>query len=174
VTDVLQQTLPAYDFNEVHAREIKAPPPAVWQALLAVRLDQLRIARPLVTLRGLGNAPRAKGPLLEHGPVTIYARTEPAFVVGGFVGRPWQRAAPRRPIRSLAEFGAFTEPGWAKVLTDFSITPTDAGAVLRTETRILCTDSASRRRFTLYWAAVRAGSSLVRRDLLATIDRLAT
>ncbi|ABJ14701.1 hypothetical protein I5G24_21295 [Pseudomonas aeruginosa] len=47
-----------------------------------------------------------------------------------------------------------------------------AGAtLLHTETRVFCPDRASRLRFTPYWLAIRPVSGLIRRRLLAGIER---
>jgi hypothetical protein len=47
----------------------------------------------------------------------------------------------------------------------------DAGTELRTETRVLATDAASRRRFGRYWRVIRPGSALIRRTWLGAAKR---
>ena len=42
---------------------------------------------------------------------------------------------------------------------------------LTTETRVLCADAGSRRRFRVYWAVVRPGSGLIRRMMLRAVRR---
>jgi hypothetical protein len=54
---------------------------------------------------------------------------------------------------------------------NFSVWPVDSGSELRTETRVLVTDAASRRRFGRYWRLIRPGSALVRRNWLAAKRR---
>jgi hypothetical protein len=45
--------------------------------------------------------------------------------------------------------------------------------VLSTETRVGAMDGASRARFALYWALIRGGSGLIRRDVLSAVARRA-
>jgi hypothetical protein len=47
------------------------------------------------------------------------------------------------------------------------------GAELRTETRVLATDAASRQRFGRYWRLIRPGSALIRRTWLGAAKRRA-
>jgi hypothetical protein len=47
------------------------------------------------------------------------------------------------------------------------------GTVLSTETRVLATDAAARRRFRRYWLAIRPFSGLIRRVWLRAIKRRA-
>ncbi len=100
--------------------------------------------------------------------------TAPTYTVGGAIARPWQRQPERRDIASLSEFARFDDPGWTKYLTDFHLEPRDGGVQVSTETRGYSTNDRARRRFALYWALIRPASGLVRRDMLATVGRLAT
>jgi hypothetical protein len=43
------------------------------------------------------------------------------------------------------------------------------GTLLSTETRVHATDAATRRAFRRYWLLVRAGSGLIRRDILSAV-----
>jgi len=170
----LEQSMPVYHFHERHSRWINANPAQVWDALTAVTLNQLTITRPLMAIRHLGQrSPGPSKPLLTDGPVTMFQLTAPAYAVGGAVGRPWQLRADRRDMSSLEDFIRFAEPGWVKYLTDFQLQPRDGGVQLTTETRGYSTDQRARRRFALYWVVIRPASGLIRRDLLATVARLA-
>ncbi|MET9315356.1 hypothetical protein ABZX12_26370 [Kribbella sp. NPDC003505] len=170
----LDRHMPRYDFAEAHERWIDAEQAEVWRALLDVRLADLRIARTLVTLRGLApTANRAGQPLATHGPVKMLTLDENRCAIAGAISQPWRLAPPRHKISDLSEFVAFEQPGWAKYLTSFELAPRDAGTILRTVTRVSCTDLKALRNFRLYWLVLRPGSGLVRRDLLSTVARLA-
>lgn len=171
----LEHTIPVYHFHEQHSRWIDASPTQVWQALTTLSLDQLTLTRPLIALRHLGtHAPSSDRPLFTDGPLSMLETTAPTYAVGGAIARPWRRHPERRDIATLSEFARFDEPGWTKYLTDFHLEPRDGGVQLTTETRGYSTNEWARRRFTLYWALIRMGSGLVRRDMLATVSRLAT
>jgi hypothetical protein len=53
------------------------------------------------------------------------------------------------------------------------IEPTGAGSRVTTETRITATDVRTRARFGLYWLFIRAGSGLIRHDMLRAVARRA-
>ena len=77
----------------------------------------------------------------------------------------------KQPIETLAAFAAFDEPGWAKYLTDFSLTAERGGTRLRTETRGYCTDDYAWRRFRIYWNVIYIWSGLIREDILRSVAR---
>jgi len=60
-----------------------------------------------------------------------------------------------------------------KVGIDLRLTPEWGGTRLSTETRCRATDARSRITFALYWALIRIGSGLIRRETLAAIARRA-
>ena len=167
----LDDVLPAPHFSERHACLIAAPPQAVWDALRDLRLGDLALSRTLIAVRGLpmrlaGNAPRGhrSGRVLEDGPLPPPAASPPrAALTGGYDG-------PALDARALRDFH---EPGWTKAAFDFVLTPQDGGTRLATETRVTATDARTRVIFGLYWAAIRAGSGLIRRDLLRAVRRRA-
>ncbi|MGK8299756.1 hypothetical protein [Pseudomonas aeruginosa] len=68
-------------------------------------------------------------------------------------------------------FRCYDQPGVAKLVLCFRCTPSASGTLLHTETRVFCPDRASRLRFTPYWLAIRPVSGLIRRRLLAGIER---
>jgi hypothetical protein len=170
----LDQVMPVYHFNERHSLWIDADSESVWQALATITPRDLTVTRPLIALRFLGRAtsgpPR---PLLERGPVRMFELDAPRYAVGGRVARPWQPRPDHHEVTTMAEFTGFAEPGWTKFLTDFNLEPVNGGVLLSTETRGYSTDPGSRRRFGLYWAAIRISSGLIRRDLLRSIGRQA-
>lgn len=76
-------------------------------------------------------------------------------------------------IREAREFAAFDEPGYARVAVNFSAGTAHGRTVLTTETRVLTTDSGSRRKFGRYWRLIRPGSAMIRRSWLRAAKRRA-
>jgi hypothetical protein len=161
-------------FAESHQRRIDSDQATVWRALSQLRFEQLPITRALLAIRHLRSQPLPLDrPLFMDGPVQMLVLDAPNYALGGAIIQPWRRGSVRYPVASLADFAEFDEPGWAKCLTDFDLAPVNNATLLTTSTRVYCTDADARRRFRRYWLLIRGGSGLIRRDMLATVDRLA-
>lgn len=175
----LENLLPAPHFSERHERHLAAPGAAVWPALYELRLGDLRLSRTLMEVRDLPSRllmrPRTamlSGRFFEDGPVPLLSVDPERLVVVGGVMQPWKLFGGDEPPELDAEaLRSFDEPGWVKVGMDFALEPLGAGTRLRTETRVVATDPTTRRRFRLYWSLIRAGSGLIRRDLLRAVDQ---
>ncbi len=168
-------------FSERHERRMQAAPAAVWAALHDVRLVDLALSRTLMDLRTLPmrlrGRPRPRmvtARLLEDGPVPVLATDPGRMVLAGGAMQPWRLTRHTEPppldFEALREF---SEPGWVKVGMDFVLEPDGGGTRVRTETRILATDPRTRMAFGIYWVAIRAGSGLIRRDMLRAVARRA-
>jgi len=95
-------------------------------------------------------------------------------VLAGAAIRPWKLTGGYDgPSLDAAALRDFREPGWAKTAFDFVLEPDAGGTRLTTETRITATDARARLLFGIYWAAIRAGSGLIRRDMLRAVARTA-
>ncbi|HET7519562.1 MAG TPA: hypothetical protein VFN05_18100, partial [Actinomycetes bacterium] len=74
--------------------------------------------------------------------------------------------APTDPV-TTAEFAAFDQPGFAKLVESTRVDPYgERASIVTMETRVICTDQASRRRFRRYWLVVGPCSHLLRRTAL--------
>ena len=114
------------------------------------------------------------GRFLDHGPVPVLATTRGERVVAGGVMQPWKLGGGAEPPDlDAAALRAFDRAGWVKCAVDFALVPDGTGTVLSTETRVAATDPGSRRRFGLYWLFIRAGSGLIRREMLRVVARRA-
>jgi hypothetical protein len=74
---LLDAALPRWDVMEQHARVVPAPPDAVWHALHAVRMQELRLTRGLVAVRTLG----------RHGSANLHRRVLDALPPGELASR---------------------------------------------------------------------------------------
>ena len=178
----IDDLLPTPHFRERHERRIAAPPAAVWQALQELRLGDLALSRALMAIRllparvaGRSEASRmVSGRFLEEGPVPVLAEEAQRAVVAGGVMQPWKlTGGDEPPALDAAALRAFAEPGWVKTGFDLVIEPNGTGTRLTTETRVTATDPRTRARFGLYWLFIRAGSGLIRHDMLRAVARRA-
>jgi hypothetical protein len=97
----------------------------------------------------------------------------PEEIVLGVTGSFW------RPTGNLSAFKRedFDRPvpaGLARGVWNFSVKEDRPGrSILSTETRVVCGDDASRRKFRVYWFFVRPFSGLIRRLMLRVVRRAA-
>jgi hypothetical protein len=182
---LLEEFVPEYDFGEVHAVRLCAPPEGALGAVKLVELGEMPLARVLFAVRSIPSYVVGKrglptagtdplyGQMLDFGFVSIGEEPGRELVVGG-IGQMFRASGGRTPVfRDASEFVAFREPGYAKVAMNFSVWPVESGSELRTETRVVATDAASRRRFGRYWRLIQPGSALIRRNWLAAAKRRA-
>jgi hypothetical protein len=103
-------------------------------------------------------------------PIPLLSSEPPCELVFGGLLQPWRMVggeqAPRLDAVALA---AWKEPGWVKTAMEFRLTPTEDGTSLHTETRVAATDASAKLLFAGYWLFVRAGSSAIRREVLALV-----
>jgi hypothetical protein len=163
---LLDELVPAWDFDERHGIRADAPAERLLQAVREVTPADAPLLRRLFAVRGIraaADVPVVEG-MLRGGFLLLGER--PDELVAGAVGRPWrvwERA------RRDADFAAFDEPGYVKMAVGFLARDGE----LVTETRVRATDDDARRRFRPYWLVVRPASGLTRRSWLAAARRRA-
>ena len=177
----LDDVIPTAHFSERHQRRIAAPAASVWDALHELRLGDLTLSRTLMGIRTLPGRVGGKGPprmvsgrFLEDGPVPVLITDPGRAVIAGGVMQPWKlRGGDAPPRLDATALRGFDQPGWVKVGLDFVLYPDRGGTLLTTETRVLATDPGTHARFRLYWLVIRAGSGLIRHDMLRAVERRA-
>ena len=181
---LLEQFMPRFDTRSQHAIEVHAPAQAVFTAVEAVTVKEVRFLRELEFIRALPrlaatgrlDVPTVHAPLVlsfTRGAVLLGARP-PEEVVAGAIGCFW-RLAGNVPVvfGSPEEFLTFTEPGFAKAVVGFRLDPRGDEILLTTETRFVATDEATRKLMSRYWRIIRPGSNLIRTEWLRAIRRRA-
>jgi hypothetical protein len=174
--------MPAYDEVERHHTTVRAEASRVWEAVRTLDLARSPLVRVLFGVRSLPGLLAGKWPpprlgvtmdeLLRGGFVLLAERPGDEIVLG-LAGRFW------RPTGGLTrvepgEFRGFARPGLALAAWSFTLEDDGAGAVrLSTETRVRCTDDASRRAFRRYWRVVGPFSGLIRMEMLRTLRKAA-
>jgi hypothetical protein len=181
---LLEQFMPRFDTSSQHAIEVHAPSQAVFTAVEAVTVKEVRFLRELEFIRALPglaatgrlDVPTLEAPLLlnfTRGAVLLGARP-PEEVTAGAIGRFWRLAGNESVVfGSPKEFLTFTEPGFVKAVVAFRLDLRGAEILLRTETRFVATDEATRRLMSRYWRIIRPGSNLIRTEWLRAIRRRA-
>ena len=181
--------LPRFHYQELHRIYARASPARVYAAIRETRLRSSLVSRSLMflrvlpslsvgqqarsapILRVLGNPQATLSSFVESGFFAVLDEREPEELVLGLVGRFWTLSTSMRPTRA-EDFDDFAEPGYAKGAMGFRVQAHAGGRTeLVTETRVLCTDTASQRRFGRYWWMIRPWSGLIRHDLLRAVKR---
>ncbi len=179
---VISDLLPRHDFEECHQLcDVPATPAKV---IAAVRVFDDREDRVLAALLWLRERPgRWLGRILPgHG----IAADRPRFglrdftllsvsaqhVAFGLAGAFWKVDFGLVRVPDARAFVALDEPGIAKLLLVFEVTPQAPGrCCIETLTRVMCTDAGARRRMRFYWSLIRPFSGWIRRRILRQLQR---
>jgi hypothetical protein len=172
----LDDVVPEADHVTRQARVIDAPRAVVWEELHRLKLRSLPVTMVLGGVRALpllltgkhrGGIDRS---FLDVIPIPVLSSEQPSSVVFGGVLQAWRLTGGEPPpVLDAAGVREFAEPGWVKVGMDFRLTPAMGGTHLSSETRVVATDDATRRRFDRYWLVVRPGSSGIRHEVLTAV-----
>lgn len=162
--------MPVWNECEKHSIKINAPIEAVWRER-RIDLRNTCLTRSLFKLRGL----RAKDEitldeLAETGFVLLGVEPQKEILLG-LTGKFWTPGGGRIRV-GRKDFVDFKKPDYAKAVWNFSLVEIEKGETqLQTETRIFCTDAASRLKFKIYWRLIGAFSGLIRREMLGAIKQ---
>jgi hypothetical protein len=171
---------PNPDAVEAHHIVIKAPREIVYRALWTADLGGSALIKGLLALRslpqfiasGFHSLPRHQKVTLQtimNSDFGMLAENPNEEIVLGVTGRFW------RPTGNLSPFNRsdFDRPvpvGLARGVWNFGVSEgNNCQTILRTETRVLCGDPASRRKFLAYWVIVRPFSGLIRLIMLRRV-----
>lgn len=158
----IDRVMPVYEFDERHEIDVAATPAQIFEAIRAVRSDDIRLFNTLAAIRRGGGGgretilnPAHDAPILDvalRSGFFVMADDSPREIVIG--------TTVIRPDRAIAAM-------------NFLVIPHGSTSRLITETRVHATDAAARRRFAVYWRIIHPGSDLIRRGWLEAIKRRA-
>jgi hypothetical protein len=173
----LDELMPVWQVNERHAIHVDAPPERVFEAIFAVRADEISFFHLLTWIRRAGRpAPESiinpgQKPLLDVATRTgflLLADDAPReIVIGALIAAP---AGARKRSVTPDLFRRQLPPGVALTAMNFFVAPDGrGGSNLSTETRVYANDKATLRVFTIYWRIIGPGSDIIRRMWLRAI-----
>jgi len=183
---LLDDYLPEFDVRTSYATRIAASPAKVYASLWTANFDHWGITRALYagrTLPSFLSRPCetwrrfhnelfrqrfALDQMLLDGFALLEERPGEELVLGS-VGRFW-RARGELCATNSVQFRTPAPSGTAKAAWNFEVSIRADGATeLSTETRVLCADGATRRRFRAYWMLIQPFSGLIRQEMLAAV-----
>jgi hypothetical protein len=174
---LIDDFLPNYDVRERHRVRVRAPLSEVYSAVRELDLREARLSMFLFRLRGLPAGKTAPtcfklDDFLKMRFILLGEKVNEELLLG-LVGRFWTPSGELRRL-DAPDFREFNEPGYAKAAWNFFLSELpDKTVRLETETRVLCLDEGSRRRFRLYWLLVGTFSGLIRKEILQAVKRSA-
>ena len=174
---------PNPDAVETHSIVIHAPSEVVRQALWTTDLGGSVIIKLLMGLRSLpefilrrGCVPPRKRKITLQTVIDSgfgILADQPDEIVLGVTGRFWRPTGNLSPFKR-EDFDRPVPRGFARGVWNFSMKENSPGrTILSTETRVICGDSKSRRKFRAYWFFVRPFSGLIRLVMLRAVRRQA-
>ena len=178
---LIDSFVPNPDAVETHSIVINASAEEVNGALWTADLGGSLIIKLLMGLRSLPDFILRGGcvPLRKRS-ITLQTLIDSGFgvlakqpdeIVLGVTGKFW------RPTGNLSSFNREdfdhpVPPGFARGVWNFWVKEEKRGrTILSTETRVICGDDISRRKFRVYWFFVRPFSGLIRRVMLRAVKR---
>ncbi|ORI21242.1 hypothetical protein [Rhodococcus sp. 1168] len=183
---LFDDVMPRYTQQETHHRTVSASTTAVWGALHSTPVSALSVSMALLRIR-MGPkawvdpswsdsvAAESNQPALQAFAPREIDRIEGVELLLADIAR-YDFSSSRRPGISRSDRAVFEEfdaPGWTKVAMNFTVEEGSDGTLLTTRTRVATTDARTSLRFAAYWAMIKPGSALIRRDLLAAIASVA-
>jgi hypothetical protein len=182
---LIDKYMPSFETREHHETLVPADAARAYAALRALDFTVSPIVRALFAIRTIPERwrnRRSVRPAADRGPRPfletalsigwkVLEESPGEELVAGAVTQPW---APVVVFRGMpgAEFLAFAEPGFAKIVWNISSRPAGAGlARIATETRVATTDPASRRKFRRYWLVFGPWIGLIRMIALRRLRR---
>jgi hypothetical protein len=168
---LLDRFLPDYDVADRHRVRVAAPADVTFRAACEMDLGRSAVIRAIFRARELAlgarraatSAPRGLVALARSLGWGVLAEIPGCEIVLGAVTQPWAADVVFRAIPP-AEFAAFREPGYVKIIWTLRAEPDGPDrSVYFTETRAAATDATARIKFRRYWAAFSAGIVLIRR-----------
>jgi hypothetical protein len=172
---------PNPDAVETHRIHINASPNVVYRALRTADLGSSLVIKFLLALRSLPEFilhPRKPPPrdrritlqtLIDVG-FGVLAEQPGKEIVLGVSGKFWRPTGNLSPFNRV-DFDAALPAGRPRAVWNFHVEGADDQTTLSTETRVVCGDRDSRRKFRAYWFFVRPFSGLIRRLMLRAVRR---
>src|SRR2546430_4306786 len=169
---LLDDYLPEFDVRTRYPSRIVASPARVYASLRTANFDYWGVTRALYAVRTLPSflalpretwrrfrdelfqKPFTLDAMLPEGFTLLEERPGEEFLLGT-VGRFW-RARGELCATSPVQFREPTPEGAAKAAWNFAVSIRADGATeLSTETRVLCADASTKRRFLTYWMLIK-------------------
>ena len=163
---LINKYLRKFDFTEYHEITIAATPDRIYAVIKELDFTRSWIVNFLFRLRGLPKAMRNLDGFIKVGFIFLEEIENEEFVLGFLANQRGLK------IITPEEFINFTQPGFVMSVWNFHITEANnENTLVSTETRILGTNRAAHRFFSLYWFFIYPFSAWIRKIILKMIKK---
>jgi hypothetical protein len=176
---LIDRFMPTFDVSEHHERRVDGASATVFDVARHIDLSRSPLTTVLLAIRRIPQfLTRTAFPvqqfdldsMVDYGFVVLAEEPGEEIVLGA-IGTFWKPTGGMRPTVA-DEFIDFAEPGFAKATMNLRVQPFGAASSLViTETRVLCTDASSRRKFKTYWRLIGPFSAFIRTQMLSLIEK---
>jgi len=179
VTGLLDRFIPNPDVRERHEIEVRAPAPLVLDTARSIDLESIPAVRAIIRMRERLLGAKTVGPGPRKGLVESTRELgwgtlsdEPGrWFVAGATCQPWLADVVFTPV-PREQFADYAEPNRVKITWTLEVEPLASDRTrFASETRVIATDPAARRRFLGYWRWARVGILAIRWLLLPAVRR---
>ncbi len=175
---LIERFIPQAEHGGRHETLIHAPADLVFELAWNIDLQSHPVTRAIFSLREkllrTTPVPRSARGLVDETTILgwgMLAHRPGRELVMGAVTQPWEANVVFTPLPP-EQFAAFAEPGMVKIVWTLEAEPLGPALTrFRTETRVLATDEAARRKFRRYWRLFGIGILLIRLLLLPRLRR---
>jgi hypothetical protein len=176
---LIERFIPRADHGGRHETLVRAPADLVFEVAWNLDMQSSRVARAIFWLRGkllrAGPAPprRSVGLVAETTELGwgLLACRPGRELVMGAVTQPWLADVVFRAVPP-EDFAAFAEPEMVRIVWTLEAQPLGPALTrFRTETRVVATDEAARKKFQRYWRMFGIGILLIRLLMLPKLRR---
>lgn len=181
---MLDRLIPLPRLLELDHADLAAPPREVWERLRHGDLASSPFVKALFAVRTLpdrlrhrsNESPRLNLDQLTSTPAhpgfRLLAEEPGSEVAVGAIGKVWQLDIPFVHVEDAAAFAAFDAPDFVKVAWSLRVTPrAERDSHVEFELRVDATDDEAWCKFRRYFALIGPFSHLIRRSLLASLER---
>ena len=180
---LLDLLIPKPALVEIDRAELAVDAQRAWEAVRDLDLAQSTLVRSLFAIRTIPDRLKgSEGQLrlqlddLVSTPdkpgFQILAEDVPHELAAGAIGKVWQPVIPFVHVPDGAAFAAFSQEGYIKVAWALRVVPeTDRTSRVEFELRVVATDEHAWKKFSRYFRLIGPGSHLIRRVLLAQLER---
>lgn len=180
---VLDLLIPKPALVEIDRAEVAVDARRAWDAVRGLDLAQSTLVRTLFGIRTLPDRLKGKRPhvrlrlddlvsITAEPGFQILAEDAPREIAAGAIGKVWRPVIPFVHVPNAAGFAGFLEPGYIKVAWALRVVAEgEQTSGVEFELRVAATDSGAWQKFSRYFRLIGPGSHVIRRILLAQIER---